>query len=204
MQEAVSASANDLSAVNARFNDELARQIAGTLPPGHVYQLGRPGSILLSAGIPDLPIEMRASKLALKSSVKYKSNHPFNLEDVVNLPIAIESPIAVFESNTQYGSKVIFTELQDENGNRFIVSINTNVLRGYKLIQVNSISSVYPKDDIRGIIYWINRGDRLKYADKNKFLTWIAQQRPHATDLSIQNQELDIATKIVQSFVNPK
>ena len=40
---------------NRRFNAELQQQITGTLPKGHVYQLGRPGVILLSTGIPDFP-----------------------------------------------------------------------------------------------------------------------------------------------------
>ncbi len=53
--------------VNARFNAELMQQIAGTLPTGHIYRFGRPSEILLSAGLPDLPIEMASSRLENKS-----------------------------------------------------------------------------------------------------------------------------------------
>ena len=49
--------------VNDRFNAELQQQIDGTLPKGHIYQLGIPGDILISAGIEDLPIELAASRL---------------------------------------------------------------------------------------------------------------------------------------------
>lgn len=194
---------NDLQKINARFNTELQQQIDGTLPKGHIYQLGRPSASLLSSGIPDLQIELRADKLAQKASDEYKSKHPFSLSDVVNLPQAIANPLAVFDSNTGYGSKVILTELTDKKGNSFVVSMNTNVPRGYNRIQINSITSVYPKDNSKGIIGWINRGDRLRYADKNKFLNWIAQQLPHATDLSIRTQELNTATNIVENFRNP-
>lgn len=192
-----------INETNRKFNEELQQQIDGTLPKGHVYQFGKPSAVLLAAGIPDLPIELRSDKLATKASEKYKSNHPFELKSVVNLPQAIANPIAVFDSNSSYGSKVILTELKDNKGNSFILSLRTNVPRGFKRISVNSITSVYPKNDVKGIIGWVNRGDRLKYAEKNKFSSWIAQQMPHATDLAISTRELNVATNIVGSFVNP-
>lgn len=82
--------------VNERFNRELQRQIEGKLPKGHVYQLGRPNHVLQGAGIPDLPIELLSSKLVLKSSSAYENNHPFELVDIVNLPLVIQSPFAIF------------------------------------------------------------------------------------------------------------
>lgn len=66
--QASCASAARLRAVNARFNAELSRQIAGTLPVGHIYQFGYPSNILLGAGLPNLPIEMAASRLLHKSN----------------------------------------------------------------------------------------------------------------------------------------
>lgn len=189
--------------INAKFNNQLQEQIDGTLSKGHVYHLGRPSEMLLSAGIPDLPIELRADKLALKASEEYKSNHPFQLLEVANLPEAIADPIAIFDSNSKVGSKVILIGLEDKKGNNFIVAMNTNIPRGWKRIQVNSIVSIYPKDQVRDIIYWVNRGDRMKYANKEQFLNWITQQMPHATDLEIQIQELNVATKIIENFQNP-
>lgn len=189
--------------VNQKFNEELQQQIDGTLSKGHVYYLGRPGEVLLSVGIPDLPMELRADKLALKASEEYKSDHPFDLLEVANLPEAIAAPIAIFDSNSKAGSKVILIGLEDKKGNNFIVAMNTNVPRGWKRIQVNSIVSIYPKDQVRDIIHWVNRGDRMKYANKEQFLNWITQQMPHATDLEIQIQEFNVATKIIENFQNP-
>lgn len=191
-------------AVNDRFNRELQQQIDGTLKKGHVYQLGRPGKMLISAGVPDLPIEMAASKMSLKSSKAYESNHPFDLEDVMNLPYAIQHPIAVFDSKTQAGSKVILVELKDKKGNNFVVAMSTNVPKNRFAkvsIQINDIRSVYPKDNAQDIVSWINRGDLLKYADKKKIETWITQQRSNSAEVEIQG--LDIAAKIVDDFVNP-
>ena len=211
--------------VNERFNRELQRQIEGKLPKGHVYQLGRPNHVLQGAGIPDLPIELLSSKLVLKSSSAYENNHPFELVDIVNLPLVIQSPFAIFDSKTKVGSKVILTSIEDKKGNNFVVVINTNVPRGRynSTIQINSIISLYPKDNVKDVVNWINRGDLLKYVDKSKILNWITQLLPNATDLELHEQDLkippeiqqwynstgvtssdiDIATKIVKSFENP-
>ena len=50
--------------VNSQFNEELQQQIDGTLPKGHVYRLGMPSAVLQSTGIPNLPIELSATRLA--------------------------------------------------------------------------------------------------------------------------------------------
>lgn len=73
--------------VNKRFNEDLQKQIEGTLKKDHTYQLGRPSEILQSAGIRDLPIELRSSRLQDKA---LQTNHPFNLKDIKNLPQAIK------------------------------------------------------------------------------------------------------------------
>ena len=102
----------NIEEVNERFNEDLQRQIDGSLPKGHVYKLGNPSRFLQAAGFPYLPIELRADKLATKASEKYKSNHPFNLTSVENLPQAIANPIAVFDSKTRIDAKVVLTELE--------------------------------------------------------------------------------------------
>ncbi|MDR1225954.1 MAG: hypothetical protein LBK47_03535, partial [Prevotellaceae bacterium] len=87
-----------LEDINARFNEELQQQVEGAQPKGHVYKLGMPLAILQSTGIPDFPIEMTSSKLDEKSQ---KRGHEFDLSDAVNLPQAIQNPIAIFS----YGDK---------------------------------------------------------------------------------------------------
>ncbi len=61
--------------VNESFNKQLQQQIAGTLPAGHVYNLGDPSDILIEAGLPNLPIEMASRRLVNKAM---QENHPFD------------------------------------------------------------------------------------------------------------------------------
>lgn len=181
---------------NNQFNEELQQQIDGTLPKGHIYQIGMPSNILRSAGVVDLPIELSAERLYAKSM---QENHPFSLESVSNLPMAIQNPIAVFDSRTNKKSKVILTELQYD-GNNFVIALRLrNEGEGIDL-EVNSIQSLYPKDRIGGVIEWVNSG-LLRYANKNKLVDFLTQ----STNL-IAGKETDLndATKLIQNFENPK
>ena len=72
---------------NRRFNEELQQQIDGTLPADHVYRLGNPGTILRSTGIPDLPIEMKATRLKEKAT---SYGHDFDLIEVKDLVKAMQ------------------------------------------------------------------------------------------------------------------
>ena len=190
--------------INDQFNAELLQQIEGTLPQGHIYQLGHPSEALQAAGIPNLPIELAASRLETKASKDYSSNHPFDLKNIQNLPQAISSPIAVFDSKTQPNSKVIFIELQ-QDGVNFVVAVKVHSQRAnyQRKININSIRSVYPKDYTRDIINWINRGDLLRWADKEKILNWLTQQQSNSADVDTPIKDISVATNIVNSFENP-
>lgn len=191
--------------VNERFNEELKQQIDGTLPEGHVYRLGMPSEALRSAGVPELPMELSSTRLAEKASADYKSGHPFSLEDMRNLPQALQNPIAVFDSKTRPGSKVILTELTDSQGNNFVAVTRSDIRRvaGRRVIQVNSIRSIYPKDYAQDVVNWINRGDLLKWADKEKTLDWLGKQQSNSADVAIPIQGLDVAANILENFENP-
>ena len=183
--------------VNKRFNEELQQQIDGTLPKDHTYQLGLAGSVLQSAGVRALPIELRASRLTDKSM---QENHPFELSDIKNLPNAIQEPIMVFDSANTAGRKVILTEIESK-GNNFVVVLSAE-LKGNKL-EVNRIRSLYSKDSVRGIVDWINAGNLLKYADKNKALEWIGKQQSNSAEVTNTIKNLDVAAKVLQNFENP-
>ena len=168
-------------AINARFNEELKEQIEGTLPKGHIYSLGMPSKALRSAGVPNLPIELTARRLATKASQEYHSEHPFELSDIQNLPKAIAHPIAVFDSSTRSDSTVVLTELQDSRGVNFVVAlrvVRSSVSRSLE-IDVNGIRSIYPKDRVTSILKWITSGKML-WVDKKKALSWITIQLSNA------------------------
>ncbi len=160
----------DIEAVNERYNEQLEQQVNGTLPQGHIYQLGMPSAILRSAGIPNLPIELSAARLQKKSE---QDNHPFDIKNLANLPQALANPIAVFDSRTNENSKVILTELQQE-GNNFVVVMRVRQSDNGLDVDVNDIRSLYPKDRIGGVVNWINNG-LLRYADKQKLTDFITQ-----------------------------
>lgn len=185
--------------VNEQFNNELQMQIDDVLPKGHIYKLGMPSDVLLSAGIPNLPIEMNSDKLSDKSK---QNNHPFDLSKVMNLPDAIHSPIAVFDSKTQPGSKVILTEITSGEKN-FVVAIRAQKHKtsGRRTLLVNEIRSLYPKDT-QQIAKWIESGELMRWVDKEKAINWLGKQQFNSADVAIP-YDSSTAANIVNSFDNP-
>lgn len=185
---------DELEEVNERFNDELRQQINGTLPKGHVYQLGNPSDALLSSSIPDLPIELAASRLSNKSM---QENHPFDLPEVEDLPKAIQNPLAVFRSATHIGSFVVMTEIEHK-GKNFVVAIQANKKKGR--IEINDIRSVHYRTSNAHMANWIVEG-LLEYTDKKRMAEWLSKQRYNSAEV---RKLFNHATKIVENFENPK
>lgn len=185
---------DELEEVNERFNDELRQQINGTLPKGHVYQLGNPSDALLSSSIPDLPIELAASRLTDKSM---QENHPFDLPEVEDLPKAIQNPLAVFRSATHIGSFVVMTEIEHK-GKNFVVAIQANKKKGR--IEINDIRSVHYRTSNAHMANWIVEG-LLEYTDKKRMAEWLSKQRYNSAEV---RKLFNHATKIVENFENPK
>ncbi len=179
---------------NDRFNDELQQQIDGTLPKGHIYDLGMPSDTLLNAGLPNLPIEMAASRLSDKSM---QENHPFDLSEIRNLPKAIQSPMAIFRSATRLGSFVVMTEIE-HHGRNFVVAIQANRRKGR--IEVNDIRSVHYRTSNSHIANWVTEG-LLEYADKKRMVEWLSKQRYNSAEV---RKLFNHATNIIQNFDNPK
>ncbi|MDO5609095.1 MAG: hypothetical protein Q4G08_11640, partial [Capnocytophaga sp.] len=194
--------AKELQAVNKKFNEALQQLIDGTLPKGHIFQLGKPSAILKASGISDLPIELSADRLKRKSE---QENHPFDLESVRDLSKAIQNPIAVFDSTKKDGSKVVLTELTDKNGNNFVVALKvSNKGAGRLEVEINDVKSVYPKDHVQGIIDWFNSPDSLlRFVNKEKAQDYISVQSTHLIGNGNKIEGLNEATKVVNDFENP-
>ena len=189
-----------LREVNNRFNEQLQQQIDGNLPKGHIYQLGMPSDILYSAGIPDLPIELAASRLVDKSM---QENHPFELSEVKDLPMAIHRPIAVFRSATHIGSNVILTALKHK-GENFVVALMTNKQKGK--IYINDIRSIHYRKSL-SIINWIldDLADYIKPTFEQEWLVPTINElrsQPQYNSAEVR-KKLNGATNIVQNFENP-
>jgi hypothetical protein len=167
-----------MKTINSRFNEELQQQIEGTLPKGHVYQLGMPSEILLKAGVKDLPIELEANNLAKKASEIYRNEHPFDLAEIKDLPNAINDPIAVFNSTKPDGKKMILTELKDKSGYNFVIAmkVRPNPPSRTNRLEVNSIRSIYPKDRIADIKNMLKSDKLTAWVDKEKAAHFVSAQ----------------------------
>lgn len=140
----------ELQTVNERFNEELQMQIDGALPVGHIYQLGMPGKILLSCGFPNMPIELSSTNLAEHAR---KTRHPFELEDVKGIVLAMQKPIAVFSYGDKEKSQNVILELH-KDGKNFLVGVHFNQAR--RNVTVSDIRGIFPKDNAEWL-NWINR-----------------------------------------------
>ena len=197
----------DIEELNDRFNRELQQQIDGTLPKTHMYQLGMPSSKLLAAEIDNLPIELPAWNLLVKSKKDYKSQHPYNLSDVKDLVRSVHNPIAVFDSEEQNGKKVILTELKDKKDRNFIAVLDIRRRGGRNYVEINSVISLYPKDSAIWIAKWFDsekagltaKGEAplLKWADKNKTLIWLSS---HSSDVNAAGLSYKRIANIVSKF----
>jgi hypothetical protein len=191
----------DLQALNDLFNDQLRQQIAGTLPKEHVYEMGKPCTILSSAGVPDFPIQLKAQKLTEKAHEGY--GHPFDLSDVKNLPKAIQNPLAVFSYGDKSKAVNLIVEVE-KNEKKFLVGVALNPMVNGKSMDVHSIRTVFPKDTHEWVM-WISQGKGM-YFNKEKVLGLLVNRRHPAdvtkTALNLSNS-LESATNIVQNFQNP-
>lgn len=187
--------------VNDDYNRRLDELDNDRNQKDRVLRLGKPGRFLNDGGVSGSEIEMEFDKFVRKSNDNYVNDHPFTAGDIKNLPKAINAPIAVFDS-TNHKDKVILTELKKEDNN-FIVVIKATQRRrkGGVVLEVNEISTLYPKN-AKGIVKWINDG-LITNVDKRKALDWLEALHTHR-GTGLINQELDSATKIVESFENPK
>lgn len=195
-----------LQQVNAQFNAELQSQKEGRLRKGHVYNLGMPSAFLRSAGVADLPMQLTAQRLATKADKDYKNDHPFDLTDVKNLPKALAAPIAVFNSGTVGGTKVVLTELEDWKGDSFVVVLRVlaSSNKGSNVIEVNDVRSLYPKDNVQGILKWINKDRLLVAVDEKKAINWIDKQRSNSAEVAKTANSFDDAAKVIKGFKTPK
>ena len=183
------------SDVNSQFNAELQQQIDGTLPSGHIYQLGMPSRILRSTGIADAPIQLNSTRLEDKAK---NFGHDFDLSEIKDLVNALQSPMGIFAYGDKSKAQNIVVEIQHE-GKNFIVGLAIKPTVNGRVLDVNSIRNVFPKDNAEWL-NWILQ-DKALYLDKEKIQALIDQQRTNLAD--VEYFDLDSIAKIVQNFENP-
>ena len=154
-----------------------------------------PGEILLSTGIPNLPIQMNAKRLQAKAT---SYGHDFDLLEVKDLVNVLQHPLALFSYGDKTKAQNIIVSLQ-KDGNNFIVGLSLNPSVGGHKLEINSIRNVFPKKNAEWL-NWISQGKAL-YIDKEKVQNLIDQQRTILAD--VDYLDLDSAAKILKDFQNP-
>ena len=189
----------ELDQINQKFNERLDELVSNPNQKDKVLHLGRSSEFLKDGGVSEAEIVLDYDKLVRKSKEGYKHEHPFDISDVRDLPIAIAYPIAVFDNtNGKNDGKVILTELK-KDGRNFIVAIQTANLnrKGGKVLEVNKIVTLFPKD-ARGVVNWFNTG-KATNIDKKKALHFIEALLNHS-ETTITNEELLSAANVVKDF----
>lgn len=180
---------DDLEEVNERFNEQL-ESLTEENAQGVILDLGRPGDILLSAGLSDREIRLYGNKV-----MKKIRKHGFAISSIKNLPVAINHPIAVFNNYGNEMNRAILTELKTPQGN-VLATIEWG--KGTDA-ELNIVTSVFGKGK-ENVIGWINKG-YATYISKEKALDYLRIPAPIAG--AQDTQELSSATKIVKEFENP-
>ncbi|WP_407403823.1 LPD1 domain-containing protein [Sodaliphilus sp.] len=177
--------------VSEKFDNELQQQIDGTLPQGHIYEMGMPSDKLLACGIPNLPIQMNAARLKEKSS---EFGHDFELSEIKGLVEAINNPVAVFDYGKNNAARNIIVNIQ-KDGKNFLVGLYLNPVVGGRHLEINSIRNVFPKDTHE----WVNWIQQKKLIGGNtkKIQDLIDKQRINLAD--VEYLDLNLVAKIVQN-----
>lgn len=202
----------ELMAVNDKFNQQL-EQYTDENADNIKLDCGMPSEGLLLAGIPNKNIRLNGETLRKKMKA-----HGFTQDEIKNLPLYLQHPIAVFKGK-HTGTYAILTEMNID-GRNVLVSID---IKNSEVQDFVLISSVYGKDQ-KGVVFWINNG-KLLSVDKEKALRYIRTDAPIApadnskgtnsttpshpdTDAPIApigaNSELISAANIVQNFDTAK
>lgn len=131
-----------------------------------------------------------------------QENHPFELEEVADLPRAIQQPLAIFRSATHVESNVILTNIKHGHKN-YVVAIETNKRLGK--IQVNSIRSVHYRNNMN-IVGWINDGltDYVSDELRNEWLPQTENEllsKPQYNSADVR-KKLISAANIIKDFHN--
>ena len=187
---------NNIDEVNDRFNQELQQQIDGSLPEGHVYEMGMPSKYLRSTGIENLPIRLSAKVLNIKSNL---DRHKYSLATVKNLVKAIQQPWAIFAYGEKNKAQNLIIGIED-NGRQFLVGLSINPTVKGRSLEINSIRNVFPKNNHEWV-NWINEGKLLRVDGKKEIQAVIAKLRMNP--VAFDYLDLDNAAKIVENFENP-
>ena len=191
-----------LRQINKRFNEQLELFERGFLKEH--FSLGRPLALLRACSLPDSEIVMTAK--VLKTHLR---KHGLSVGDVMNLAIALQAPLMVYEWGSKAKSLIVITSIETADGRKITAAIK--LVRQCKKMEINEVASIHGKD----IGHFLKEmfeaklgglGQGLRYVDKKKTLDWLGIVPPKGTS-SLTRQEFSepkiLIAKIIQNFENP-
>ncbi len=189
--------AEDMAAVNARFNEELERYKAGEMDKNEVLHLGKPQGVM-RAFLPDLPIVMR-QRVIRKGSEK---KHEVDVSAIKDMPQHLSSPIFVFQRSAD--TIGVLTDMQDRSGKNVCVAVELKrqMQQGTEYLEVNDVRSFHGRE-FKNIVEPIANNKTLKWVDKEKGLAYLSSAS-QPVQQEIDKRVLETATKVVKEFENPK
>lgn len=182
---------------NQKFNAELEAFEKGE-HKGDII-LGRPSAIMQSVGLSGDEIFITSKTLR-----SHLDKHNLSINDIKNLPQALQNPLMIYEWGTKAKSLIAITDLNVGNKK---ITVAVKLERNGKAVEINELASIHGKENTRFISDVVNAKnggltEALKYvADKQKVLEWLGLVPPKGT-ASLSNQELSIAN-IINNFENP-
>ena len=107
--------------------------------------------------------------------------------------------MAIFAYGNKEKAQNVVIEIQS-NGKNFVVGLAIRPSVGGRVLEVNSVRNVFPKDNAE----WLNRiaQDKSLYLDKKRIQTLINQQRTNLAD--VEYLDLNSIANIIATFVNPQ
>ena len=106
---------------------------------------------------------------------------------------SINDPIAVFKYGDEKKTQNIVVEIQHK-GKNFIVGLAIRPSVNGRVLEINSIRNVFPKDNAEWL-NWITQ-DKALYLDKNRIQALINQQRKNLAEVGYL--DLNSVAKIVK------
>ena len=186
--------------VNKRFNEELD-EFKDKQLKGGILHLGEPNALLRSSGLNASEITLTAKTLK-----EHLDKHGIKIEEIKDLPNAINNPMMVYEWGTKAKSTIIITNITRENSDKITVAVKLE--RNGEEMTINEIASIHGKEGQLFISDMISEGEHnidnsLKYVQENRkeVLDWLGLDSPKES-ASLTNEELHIA-KVLQNFENP-
>ncbi len=191
---------DELAEANERYNADLNDFIEGKgLQPIH---LGRPSPALRASGLNGTEMYIRRKTLR-----DHLNKHGLTVDDIRDLPLALENPLLVYEWGAKAKSLVVITEIP-HGDDRITVAVKLE--RNGKVVEVNEIASVHAKEANRFLSEMINaKGGGIEEAlqwvgDKQKALDWLGLVPSSPKEVgALSKEELSVA-KVIEDFENPK